>query len=486
VIVRALLEQALSIRTYDYQHKMADQPNTSTTPAETDFSHAQEGLATTSEAVATTSQTFSLIQNVDQFFGSPISTTVAAKRRKKDKRVFLGEWHDFLYDSKVDLYYTPVLEKERFWQYLTRSQGILRPEGECVATSAWAKLLYGLGITPEKKLLSKTLDTSNHGENHNMEIKLELDGEILCHIINLYQLSRDERMIETSVARNMEEWSTAFGHFELIKDPNSGKVVKVNYRRANDRSLKAVKRPFQNFSQWCEHSIVNPDRVIPMYELSLNLGTSDSTIAWPDKTATLTDRIKAILPNMRFLDFGHVTANLVLITLSWLEEPDKIFRRVTLNGGSDKSFLEDILRKIDEESVPNLTNDDKVEKIKADCKSNISSRFNKNVSYIYEFLLHRNEDSPSFRDQSWKVPTRDIMQEILKQYGQEIENGWKQSIHMNAVAVRSIILWDDIFTGLRSFRIDSKRVYLLELDRSTELWTTMALRLQISRQTKVE
>ncbi|OIW30797.1 hypothetical protein CONLIGDRAFT_630720 [Coniochaeta ligniaria NRRL 30616] len=479
---------------------MGDQAGSSASPSTPGLSQVQEG-------VSTASQTLSLVQGVDQLFGNPISHAVQTRRRKAEKKTSLGEWHDFLYDSKADVYYTPVLERLRFWQYLTKSRGILRPEGQCQATAHWAKLLYSLGITPTKGLVTRRLNTPDSVENHKVEVDLELDGEIVCHIINLYGKppSTRARTVTIEGLTRDAEWSTVLGGFGLVQDARKHNILGVTYRPANDQSLKEVKLPFAGFSdRWGPSDV---DQLLLMYELALSLGTSDSTMAWPDKASTLTVRTEAVLPTLKNLSIrpldlsarGRGAPDLTLITASWIEEPDRILRRVTRNGGADDSFLADVLRKVDNEPLRDHIKAELRERTHwvfcsedqatssspptspgplSPVSSNESFTDSQSYFYAFEFSSTHEDISPNYRDTSWESVLSSIIREVLRGYGEKDVGQWKKTLHNNLEAVCDYILWYDVLTGRRSVHVDSQRVCLLELDRSSHLWSAAGLQLQ--------
>ncbi|KAJ9160544.1 hypothetical protein NKR19_g3156 [Coniochaeta hoffmannii] len=473
---------------------MGDQSSASGAPS-------TPGLSQVQESVSTANQTLSLVQGVDQLFGNPISHAVQTRRRKAEKRAFLGEWHDFLYDSRADMYYTPVLEKSRFWHYLTQTRGYLRPEGKCAATAGWAKLLYSLGITPKKSMVSRRLKTSSVFENHSTAVHLEVDGEVICHIINLYGKPESNRTVTVEGLKRDVEWTTILGVFALVRvGRGHGATWKVAYRPASDRSLEAVKVPFSGcLGGWTQ---LDADRILPMYELALDLGTSDATMAWPDKASRLKVRTEALFQNLSRLMLnrqGRVPGarNTLLITASWLAEPDRILRRLTSNGGTDNSFLYDVLRLVDAYAGP----EDKKAELKRRVhwvfcaeQTEVGSPLSAmgpmspgpdreetdpdSYSFAFEFFEHHEDPSPNFQDTEWEYVLSSMIREVLKGYGQSQVGPWKKTLHDNAEAVSEYILWCDPLSGGRRAHVDSHHVCLLVRDRSSRLWSMPWLRLE--------
>ena len=476
------------------------------------------GLTQVNDGINTGSNALSLIQGIDQLFGSPISRRVVSQRRKDDKKIFLGEWHDFLYDAKADVYHTPVLRKAPFWAHITRCAGVLRPRGRCDATAAWAKLLYGLAITPDDAgtVVSKALRTSHREANHGADVALELDGEVLCHVVNLY--GHDEaRTGRLTAARlhHQSTWTTALGRFWAREDADAGRVVEITYRPSDVRLLGQVKRPFPSFRD-NRAAPLDPDSLLPMYELALDLGTSDATVAWPDKASSLACRAAAVVPTLEHLGFRPPPGTkYFLITPSWLKEPERIHRRITFNGGADDSFLADVLDRVEARrkppppppSPPPPSQDPPSDRLPsvvlpwseyaetqeqpdstAQLRQQIHSRFllQKRGSppeivvypsggFIYDFYPIPPMSSPMYSAKFWKVEAKVIMKEVLDGYGDQELGGWKRALHDGADAVCDFLLWDNSMVG-RGVYVDSKRVILLDLDRDSPLWATPQLR----------
>lgn len=193
------------------------------------------------------------------------------------------------------------------------------------------------------------------------------------------------------------------------------------------------------------------------------------------------------------------TPSLTLITASWIEEPDRILHRVSTNGGSDGSFLADVLRLVEsykeeqckkeeleyrahwvfssemEETLPPSLSK------AASLSSGGSDPETETYEYTYEFYSNRGElqVSPNYPDKNWESILSSMMQAVLQGYGREGAGKWKTTLHENAEAVCRYMLWyDNVVTGRRSVPVNSPRVRLLELDRSCRLWSVSGLRLE--------
>jgi hypothetical protein len=451
------------------------------------------------------------VQGVDQLFGNPISTAVQNRRRKAEKKAFLGEWHDFLYDSRADVYYVPVLEKGQFWQYLIRVQGVLRPEGGCQATAIWAKLLYGLGISPRKAIVSRALRTPDPAENHLSEIVLELDGEVVCHLVNLYGQPLPKRTVTAPELRREVEWATSLGTLSLIQDNVGSQSLAVSYKPGSDQSLAALKKPFASQLPGLS-APQNSDSLLPMYELALDLGTSDTAMAWPDKTFSLTLRAQAVLPVFYRLELpSRRNADPILITTSWLEEPDRILRRITTNGGTDSSFVADVLHLVDRQPEDPVFNMAKATLKSGACsvlccdaevdspppsppealgspspssprglrRQQRQQRQSETDLYHYDIspigvYPNMSPNAPAM----WRHVLKGIVKEVLEGYKEEQPGSWKRMLHDNAEAVHKYLFWFNVLSGRRETRVNSSCIRVVELDRGSRLWFADGVQLQ--------
>jgi hypothetical protein len=55
------------------------------------------------------------------------------------------------------------------------------PTGRCTACFAWARLLHGLDIVPDKNVLSWKRPSDHADLVKTCHIALDIDGEALCH-----------------------------------------------------------------------------------------------------------------------------------------------------------------------------------------------------------------------------------------------------------------------------------------------------------------
>lgn len=99
------------------------------------------------QALSNAHGTPNLLKSVDQFIGSPISKVVTRRERVEWMWSYLGQWYQTLYEDQSTLW-IPILKADKFSDYITRTNGNLRPTGKNFAHAPWAHLLHALGINP--------------------------------------------------------------------------------------------------------------------------------------------------------------------------------------------------------------------------------------------------------------------------------------------------------------------------------------------------
>jgi hypothetical protein len=119
--------------------------------------------------------------------GGPITTAIKQRERNSWLQRYLGQWYPILYENESTLW-MPVLETEKFLDYMKKINEIFKPVGNNFAHAPWAHLLHALGITPDTShILEKQkvlLIASTCEENY--QLPMQVDGEVLCHNVNLF------------------------------------------------------------------------------------------------------------------------------------------------------------------------------------------------------------------------------------------------------------------------------------------------------------
>lgn len=140
------------------------------------------------EAIGNGHQTVNLVSAIVELVGQPLSSAWTRRQARAALRSGLGEWAEEAFDSDNNCQ-QPVLQEEAFVTHLIENQATFRPSGSCNATFAWAKLLYSLDIRPGSNIIEwQPLGTDADPNESGNTIELELEGPVLCHIANLYQI----------------------------------------------------------------------------------------------------------------------------------------------------------------------------------------------------------------------------------------------------------------------------------------------------------
>ncbi|KAL4947616.1 hypothetical protein BDW69DRAFT_110412 [Aspergillus filifer] len=103
----------------------------------------------------------------------------------------LGEWVDEALDSE-GRWLQPVLRRQAFEDHLVNADGHFQPQAQCKSSFAWAQLLYALIIRPNGGVLAWRLPSTEIDPTVSGDLSLEVDGEVMCHVINLYRLYKHQ------------------------------------------------------------------------------------------------------------------------------------------------------------------------------------------------------------------------------------------------------------------------------------------------------
>lgn len=354
---------------------------------------------------------FDLSWRVGQQVTQAVGDVVASKRERKSlaqaQRSYLGPWTELAYyDGKSTK--LPVLNTKKFQDYMVETDGRFRPEKSCTAHAEWAQFVNALGIRPnlepEQNVLSWKSPPPKSDRPTSHDQSLEIDGEVLCHIVNLFNeeqltLGRPKPIVPVG------EQDSVRTTFARIAWDSAGDPTSARFQLEEDETISADRLPFGSVGR-----LMREGDLIGNYFKCLywtDDGCSDSRFSWPDPQKPLYERIQDLhlnllmiqensqrnlynnyLSSMRyarqyrdgtsnrtfeeylekeeFERFSYVEgakrlAQLysqrqrwdvgqqvpVLITSKWLGHANRIWRRATSQTGSDRRFLDDILSTLD-------------------------------------------------------------------------------------------------------------------------------------------
>jgi hypothetical protein len=252
----------------------------------------------------------------------------------------LGEWAKEAVDAN-GRWLQPVLRNRAFEDHLVKENGFFKPSGSCESTFAWAHLLYALDIRPGRGVLAWRVPTDGIDPADSGQIPLDIDGQALCHIVNLYREYTSSAPNELSRASSGSVCRLPFGTLSTHKDES--KFI-VSFQSGTPEELCAPRVPF-SCSVWlhpAEHLRFEQEVVVARYYNAIHHGVSDTRAVLPNPTCSLIERTRGLVQSVRFLGQGGWD-NPYLLTLSWLKEASRIKRRVSTNGGEDSSLIDDII-----------------------------------------------------------------------------------------------------------------------------------------------
>ena len=221
-----------------------------------------------------------------------MGNTVSARRDRKSlvqaQKSYFGPWTDLaFYDENRNK--RPVLKADRFRKYLEETDGKLKPSGPCLARAEWAQFVHALGIEPQKAVLTwKSPAPSSPGPSGPV-IAMETDGEVLCHIVNLFgELPGyyGTILIDKST-QNLDSVNVSFAciMWESLAEPLS-----CTFRLDDDELICKNRVPFGLVSELMEpNTLILKHYYNAMYS---SHGSSDSEYAWSDPSRPLYERIQ--------------------------------------------------------------------------------------------------------------------------------------------------------------------------------------------------
>ncbi|KAI1737767.1 hypothetical protein F4680DRAFT_468024 [Xylaria scruposa] len=274
----------------------------------------------------------------------------------------LGEWAEEAF-TETGVCRRPVLREYLFVEHLGE-QADMRPSGQCKATFGWAKLLYALNIRPGSNIIeweSLGIDPENY-----RTVKLELEGPVLCHIVNLYQIYDNPYGVplndHPSIFSQGVTWQFPFGALTINPEHDGRQLSNVagvipepkewtaTFSPSSDQALSAPRQPFLARGQplpfegesIADQSVWTAQRDI-VWQGYLELPLYDRftarcrslckclDILVPERDSSIPNRHDSCEGAPKRTDF---------VTPTWIEQANDIKRGATTNGGEDNGLSE--------------------------------------------------------------------------------------------------------------------------------------------------
>jgi hypothetical protein len=134
---------------------------------------------------ANIARSFGLVIYILDTFKAPFKAAYLNYEKKKELREKLGDWKDILFDAN-DKLNIPILPEQPFEKFLKKRNFSLSPAGARKGNWGWALLLHALNITPDSGILERRFPFEGFISASRNVIEAEVDGKVICHIVNLY------------------------------------------------------------------------------------------------------------------------------------------------------------------------------------------------------------------------------------------------------------------------------------------------------------
>jgi hypothetical protein len=374
-----------------------------------------------------------------------VSRNVRQARAVKDS---LGHWKEDAFAEGEPL--TPEIELDKFEDHIVQKNGILQPSSTQKPRSKWAKwafLLHALEITPEAGVVTwKHQEESNDTESYGMA--LEMDGAVLCHILNLYEMKTP--MIncgDFNFKKDPPRWKSTLPFGQLAWEV-SGEKTLVSFRPKAKDKLEAIKRPLGDVGPYLDE-----ETLMITYLNTLEWGVSDPELRWPDSSSPLSERIRKFNTN---LEAVIERKKPLLLTYKWLEPATRVKKRVLCQGPEENTaFRDDVLARLEETTeitqLPNVETH----------RQYLRERFLFGEDHLFYGVCQREKTEISS-----KYLLERIVSDTLNSYESQPAGSWKHEL---------FLLKDDV-KKLFWFGQNPKcvnlvgRIRLLEFNREDDLW----------------
>ncbi|KIW50174.1 hypothetical protein PV05_11788 [Exophiala xenobiotica] len=402
----------------------------------------------------TVSTTNAVLLLVDRWVGKPIASLAKSRSDAQVLKESLGEWATEAYDAQRRLM-IPVLRKDAFIKHLLDTDGKITPSVPCTATAPWAHFLCALNIRPGMGITQwKPAGQALRLDNGSPRLHLEVDGEVLCHVINFYILdtySAGELISRYDVGPVQAiTCKLQFGTLRFLKtestDSNPISEVKAEFEAGTFADLASRREPFAVPN---ETARFEGGTVYAHYQNALNHGVSNTQAKFPPN-ASLTTRLAALLANAN-IGRAATRSEPLLLTHDWLHEANRIRRRVLSQGGQDTSFLDDLVSAVDGHGFKYLD----PASVKDSLRSQIALEGN-----FFLYAYYARHGPWASRDVEKPI---DVALPVLNRYEREPQGTWKYTLFTVKSSVIKLL-------KMKANIACSEYVRVLNFDRDSKLW----------------
>lgn len=446
-------------------------------PSGTDVSKFESDIA----------QTINLSGSVIELIREPIALLYESINKGRQLKQSLGLWQDEALDDGGQ-YRIPLIHNEQFEQHLVNTDGIIPAASQdsvqaktpqrwsfrsffnsgpkqapgpspdlprvfpSSGTACWGYLLYALGVSPGKGIVDWRPSTDGLVGTQNGGIEMEMDGPVLCHILNLYSrplfyrvLLSQSRYDEKVDHRLGKQYSLVFG--KLAWDVINGQVH-AHFTPGAERTLTSETQPF---GPWATGA--SAGMVMASYFTALLYGVSDPKFYLASPKAPLLKRVERLIDCVTNLTKKRKTT--IFISSDWFQEASRVKRRVVTQGGDDLSFFDDV--------VEILQSDAELTQLRG-------GRLKEDIREV--FLLDSHEFAPWIRGDSipsglagepstaWLACER-----VLSGYADQPAGSWKRNLFDTRKMVLKVL-------GLsnRIYLSSEMKLQYVEFTRTCDIW----------------
>ncbi|KAE9368797.1 hypothetical protein N431DRAFT_64443 [Stipitochalara longipes BDJ] len=434
------------------------------------------------------SQTISLADSIVTLVREPVVLLYENYNKAQELKRNLGPWHGEAIDSHGQCR-IPVLRLKEFEDYLVKTDGRLspqvrvgdmlspgtqgpgrkeknrnswrlpwsspkpspQPENTPAAKACWAYFLLALGIQPGMGIVGWRPSSDGFINTQNGGIEMEVDGAVLCHIMNLYALSLDPnpwvRVQPKQIPRYTDQKLCTFPFGRLGWEKTNGQIH-AHFEPGLEKELGAEKIPFARLTHRPE-----ANTLVVTYFTALMHGISDPDLQLADPKAPLKERIRRLLDCLYKLRCGSDKPR--IFSYRWIEEAARIKRRVLAQGGKDHSFFKDICETIEKQFSD-------ANELRAAMISELRERFLLDEE-IFTIWVPANQGNPSEISTSLGLSLRDMLEETLKSYEHQLSGTWKHDLYeMRRDVIKILYTSNKIFLN--------RNTSLLEFTSGSPMW----------------
>ena len=324
-------------------------------------------------------------------------------------------------------------------------------------TACWGYFLFALGIRPGKGVASWRPSIDGFISTQNGGIEMEVDGSVLCHIINLYSTTLNPDPWgrswpeELPDRRKRKQCDFPFGKLSWDTIANQ---IHAHFTPGVESSLASVKQPFG-----VNGSLMQPKTIMASYYTALIHGVSDRTFQLAHPGAPILERIDRLTTCFDALH-SRFQEDPLLISSICLDEAARVKRKLLAQGGDDHSFFEDVCETIDNE----LSLKDRAKHIMRIAVRKLFLLDDE--TFIIEVPGMRSESAPMI----WHVTPIGLADATLGGYQSQPAGSWKRGLFEMRERVIKVLKVPNHIVSTKE-----RRLQLLEFTAESELWNQKVL-----------